>query len=526
MITINDINKVYVKLKTDIKKELDKSNIARAIKLMDTYADFAQRINNIFRDDEIEGFIDFISDKYKKDNNKHFPINNKKIIFYDQIGTTICLGLQYIRGLIANGYEILYIFENPFYEVNQNLIKELENNNIPYYLFNSNINSNEKLIELGNYIRKIIQDFNPTNLMVHSPAYGAFGCSILNSLKGIKRYRIVPGDHHFYLGYNCIDYFIEFRNFGLKTAIEQRKIDVSKLFKLPYYPIIDEFNKFRGFPVDINNKIIFASAGAPYKFQGSSKFLYFVKWLLQNNKNIIFFYIGRIPSSFISFVKEERLEDKFIFIGYRKDFVNVIKSIDVLIDSYPFQGGLVCQTAAYLKKPIISFSVEGESFNRSVRSLLGSEEFGTPISFSDGEKLKKYVTHLISDINFRKVEGERIHDMLQTKTNFDKQLELILSGNLKQKFNLSNIEDYSIEKPIDYYINLQNNFKPSILEPLVRNYGISLVFKMPWLIPFINSNKKYFITKLLVYYSKKYLPIKFQLKLKEALRSKLPKLAY
>lgn len=517
MLTIDDIEKSYSQIKRDIEHCLERGRVARTIELIDTYAYVVQLINNLFRDDDIERWMEHIAETQLGLVVCEPGQNNKKIVFYDQIGSTICLGLQYIRGLIANGYEILYIFESSVYVINPNLLQELENNQIQYFVYNSNINDQNELLALARKIRQDILDYNPSRLIMHSPAFGALGNIVLYSIRGIMRYRIVPGDHHFYLGYGCIDYFLEFRDFGLKIAVEQRHIKKEQLFKLPYYPIVDRFLEFQGFPSEVKGKIIFAASGGTYKFYGSNWFFEFAKWLLITYKDVILLFIGNATPSMDAFIEQEHLEGRFIPLGYRKDFVSCINHIDVLINSYPYSGGLICQTAAYFKKPILSYFKEEESLVRSLRALFGAEETGTHISFSDESLLKVYVDKLVSDASFRHSEGERIYSMLQTKEKFDKQLGGILSGTLFSNIMITK-RPCNIDERIRTYVMLQNSFSPSILVPLVRGYGLQLPFKLTALSGFIWENRHFFFKRICIEWIKH-----FPKPVQDALRKKYQK---
>lgn len=517
MLTLTDIEKCYSQIKWDIERNLRYGNVARTIRLMDTYAGVAQLINDRFRDDDIEHWMVELAETQLSIVTCTADKDSKRIVFYDQIGSTVCLGLQYIRGLIANGYEVLYIFESPIYKVNSNLLAELENNHIRYLVYNSDIKNNNKLLALARKIQQEIVDFNPARLIVHAPAFGALGCVVLYSLRGVVRYRIVPGDHHFYLGCGCTDYFFEFRNFGIKVAVEQRHIDKKQLFKLPYYPIVDRFVEFQGFPAGVEGKICFAAAGAPYKFYGSHWFFDFAKWLLTTYNQAVLLFIGYGDSSVRAFIVREHLEGRFIPVGFRKDFVSCIQHVDVLINSYPYGGGLVCQTAAYLKKPIISYSEEKELLNRSMRAVLGAEEVGTPVSFTDEAALRKYVDRLITNASFRTVEGERIHAMLQTKERFDAQLGGMLDSTLLPQVSVTN-KSCNVEERLHTYIDLQNRFRPSILIPLVRCYGWRLPFKFSALSSFIWANRSFFMRRVCVEWIKH-----FPKPIQDALRKKYQK---
>lgn len=488
MLQESHVNRIYKRLKKDINRAFLQNNITRVFNLIDSYADIAQRINNIFRDNDIELILQQIGEQYKP-GNEHIDTNNNRIVFYDQIGSTICLGLQYIRGLIANGYKILYIFESPIFEMSDSLRSELTANNIEIFTYNSRIKKTSDSIKLINSIQKCILDFNPSKLIIHSPAGGALGNAVLYSLTGITKYRIVPGDHHFYIGYNNIDYFIEFRDFGVKVAAKERGLLLNQIYKLQYYPIVNEFIPFKGFPIDITNKICFAAAGAPYKFHGSDWFFKFAKKLLDKYENAIIFFMGAYTNKTKKFIDKENLKDRFVYLGYRKDFVACINHVDILINSYPWSGGLVCQTAAYFKKPIIAYTRE----EYILQDAIIDYEPGNNVSYFDEEKLFNYIDNLICDKEFREAEGNRINSILQTKENFDKQLGLILNNKTNTTATISD-RPCSLSDKVQIYISLQNNLSPSILGILMRTYNLFILpFKMPFLTAFLIKNMDYII---------------------------------
>lgn len=490
MLSLAVVHKVYYKLKKDIGRHFIKRDIWNTLRLIDTYANIAHSINDIMRDDELEHYLSDVAKQYVM-TKQCTDADNKKVVFYDQIGTTVCLGLQYIRGLKANGYEILYIYEN-FSGVGPTsslLLEELKKSGINVIEYPNKEFQENTIIFIAQKIQKDIIDFHPSKLFIHSPSCGALGSAVLYSLQGITRYRIVPGDHHFYIGYDCIDYFIEFRDYGISQAIYNRHIEINKIIKLPYYPIIDTTEQFKGFPPITKEKIVFATAGAEYKFLGSEWLKNYAKWLLSSYPDSVLVFIGDAPKTIKSFIKTENLEDRFIVLGYRKDFAACISNIDILINSYPIGGGLICQTAAYFKKPIISYISSADDPQCSIRSILGNASLCGPISYSDNKELQRYTERLIADDKYRVSEGERIYNALQTQSNFNITLGGILNGQGK-----STIQNFQLTPPLSrtsFYLNLQSSGvrSQSILGMLYGYYGFSLLYKMPYLINLLIQNK-------------------------------------
>lgn len=466
---IRAIEHIQLALKKDISKQIEKGNVTEAIELIDVYGDVTQKVNNILRDNDIESYIQQISIRYIKQTKVTSAKDDNTVIFYDQIGSTICLGLQYLRGLVANGYKVIYIFENGLWPIDNNLLEEVKTVAFKFYIFNT-----KKKIEngkfIGNAIRDTIIQFKPSKIIVHPSAIGALGMSVLYSIKDIVKYRIIPGDHHFFIGYDCFDFFIEFREYGLSNALYERSIMSSQLIYLPYYPIIDEFIEFEGFPEEAKGKLIFFASGHSYKYLGSNEFYDICKYILEF-ENTIVLYAGEPSKSMLDAIQNKMIADRFIFLGYRKDLVQCIINCDVFINSFPFSGGLVCQTAARFKKPIVAYSTLKMITNNAVEDILGGSYRLTDkkITFDCLGKLYKHIEHLVKDIEYREFCGIESFSLLQTEMNFNKGLKNFLEDSTPC-FLHSRISKNDRKYLINLYLRLQNESEPNVIIPLLNKY--------------------------------------------------------
>ncbi len=505
MLTLSDIQAVHALIKKDIAHAYQKKDLNRVISLIDTYAvSVWLASNDLFRDDEIEYYLQKIA-LNEVGIIENFPTNkdtSKRIIFYDQIGVTCVLGLQYLRGLIANGYEILYIYESARLPLDPVIVSELESYGKATILRYPSKNKNQ--ITLAKEIRDQIIKYGTNQLLIHSPACGALGSIVLFSLPGLKTYRIVPGDHHFYIGYDCIDYFLEFRDFGIDVATKHRNIPLNKIYKIPFYPIEKKNIPFQGFPSETQNKLVFIAAGAEYKFHGSEFYFDMCKYILNRYNQVVFLFIGDCSKKIRDFIQKNHLQGRFIPIGYRKDFNECMKHADALFNSYPFPGGLICQYAACNSLPILSYSEPEHLLNRSVRGALGAEYIDSPISFVELGSFKEYIDKIIANSEFRKSEGKRMFSLLRRKETFDEDLRLILSGK-KQTANLQKQTVSDLEYRINYHVELQNKYNPTILDPLINMYGIKTFLKFPSLREITRKNKSYVRRELIRYYGRKIL---------------------
>ena len=483
-LTLDDVRRSYEIIKKDIAHCLDNRKYTKTFSLIDTYAIFSQTINDHFCDKDIEGYLQEIAKGAIGIKQNECNSEDKRIVFYDQIGTTICLGLQYLRALNKLGYTITYIFESPLRRVKPELLKEVKELCSSYYVFEE-----KSTVELGKRIQDVILKTKAPKLISHFSAEGALGMAVIYSILGMEKYRIVPGDHHYYLGVDGYDHFFEYRQFAIKVAHEERCIPLSKIYKLPYYPIISSFCDFQGFPEETDGKVKILAAGSEYKFHGSNWFFETSEWILKSHENAVIIFLGGKSSQIENFVKEKRLEGRFILAGYRKDFVECMKHVDMFLNSYPMGGGLVGLTAINLEKPVISHYEEVNALQNSIRSFLGAEEIDSPISYEDDEKMKQYVSKLINDTEFRTLEGRRMKSMAQTEEKFIQMLGDYLKGHLSSVDKVTHISCHLKERT-DCYVKLQNDFLPTVLFLCLREYGISFIKKFECLRDFAFGRKR------------------------------------
>lgn len=486
-LTLDDVKRSYVVIAEDIKKNVKRRNYNKAFSLIDTYALLIQSINDHFYDEVIETALKDIATDGIGVRSMASPLEGKRIIFYDQIGTTICLGLQYLRALSKLGYDIVYLFESPLRDPKPALLDEVKGICSSIHIF-----SGKSKLNTAKKIQGLIVNSGASKILTHFSAEGALAASVLYSITGIDKFRIVPGDHHFNIGVDCYDHFFEYRRFAIKVAHEERGIPLKKIYKLPYYPIITSFCDFQGFPQEAENKVKILAAGSEYKFHGSNWFFDTCDWILKNHENVVILFLGGKSSQIEHFVSEKGLEGKFILAGYRKDFVECMKRVDMFLNSFPMGGGLVGLTAINLGVPVISHFDETNALQNSIRSFLGAEDIDSPISFEDDDKLKVYVTKLINDSTFRKKEGSRMKEMAQTEERFTQMLGQYLEGELPSVNEVTNISCH-LDNRVNSYIQLQNDFLPTFLHGLLSQYGLFFLNKFPHLKGFAAQHRKLII---------------------------------
>ena len=193
------------------------------------------------------------------------------------------------------------------------------------------------------------------------------------------------------------------------------------------------------------------------------------------------------------------------------------KNVDIFLNSYPMGGGLVGLTAVNLGIPILSHYDDYNGLQNSIRSFLGAEDVDSPISFKDDHKMHKYAKKLIDDVQYRRSEGLRMKNLAQTREKFEMMLNDIL---LHNKHGVIKVTEKlcHLEKRLENYLQLQNEFSPSILALLIREYGLLIFIKFNFLGGFLLKNSKITIGWLLGYYANKIMPDTFYIRMKNNLR--------
>ena len=491
-------------IRKDLQSSLRKGDVIRCVKLIETFSEVTLRLNNIKYDQTVENSLKEVSTNYIGDVPRKGEINEKLIVLYDQVGTTICLGLQYLRGIIAAGYDVVYIYENYRKDISPLLLNVIKSLDIEYKLYGPST----PIYNNGTYSGKIISEFinslNPARIVVHPSPSEAIGPTVMYSLPHIEKLFIVPGDHHYYAGLHSADYLIEFRKFGINVSVNERNIEANKIYVLPYYPIIDELTDFQGFPIETKGKIVFASAGATYKFMGSDIIFQIWKYILSKDNTVVLF-MGKPDKSISKFIKDNDFNNRFLLLGFRKDFVQCIKNADVLVNSYPVCGALVSQTAAYFEKPIIAYSEEKEYLFQNITDIFGDD--GTKKRFTKNsiEEIFSIIDKIVEDGSYRKELGHSEKNSLQTELEFNRTLEKIL---LHHENTVENMDygNYDKEFMMEKYLFQQNHWQPTVFVPLILQYGFSFFWKFRFMYKDIIKNPTY-VAKFTILY----LMIKFKI---------------
>ena len=495
-ITQQDIESLYEKIKKKAFKEFHKGNVEQSLKDVSVAATIAYNSNFIYKDDDLENLLSKISCRVLPQQISPFSKSNKYVLI-DAFGLpNQGLTQQYLRALIALEVEFLYILEvaSPNSQI---ILDEILNSSKGTFC----VVGSGKEINKMKFVYDQITKFQPSAIFAHLTPWDTLATTILYAFSFCTRYNINLTDHAFWLGPGCFDYTLEFRNYGCTVSYEKRGFSQSQILLNPYYPIIDK-TAFLGFPSETKGKSILFSGGAYYKIYGKNNaFLRMMKRVLDENPAAILLYAGSGYEKPIKlFIQENKLEERLLLIGQRKDINEVFAHCDIYIGTYPFSGGLMTQYAAYNSKPVVAYVDQKDTVNNLQDLISPNRELKYSLTYSDPEDFFAEVKLLIRDVDYRVSKGREMKSALKTKEQFDDLFKHFLKNKVAYPFDLVKI-DYDERK--QWYLDVINEASPHLLGITLlgayslKSIGISwkLVWKaLPKVIEIIKkklSKKKY-----------------------------------
>jgi len=375
--TYKDITKYYAKIKKLAIQSYSKGNYEKTLNRIEFAAKFVYNFNFIYADQELEDLLTNISSKIIRQETKIEFIDNNRFVFYDAfvLGNRV-LTRQYVRALISNNCEFLFVFEDYKPSEGKNILEELNAyNKCEVFLVDQTLSKTEQIKSIYHKIC----EYRPQKALLQLLPWSVVATCVFNALPTVKRYQINLTDHAFWLGVNCIDYNIEFRQYGATVSVEKRNIPKERLILLRYYPIMDDVEPFKGFPELCKNKVVIFSGSAYYKIYGEQKkYFEIVKTVLDDNPSAILLFAGGGDDKPIKqFIRTNNLQERFILLGYRKDINAVFANCDIYLGTYPMGGGLMEKYAAINAKPKLEISnyTSLDDFYAEAKKLINNKEY-------------------------------------------------------------------------------------------------------------------------------------------------------
>lgn len=473
-LSIKYINSVCTQFENIIDRCTDREQYDKAERFLKALSYFHYKFYLGQKDDFVENQIQNLSQRISK---KDFVNNNttKSIVIVDEINADyIGLMVQYVTSLVADSYQILYLYERKEHPnvVRTNLMQTLQSYDKAEI---KQIPSNLEEFSKSQWIYDEICAFGSKKVLLHLGEWAIEACVACAALPSeCVKYRINCADHCFWAGISCVDYTFEFRHYGANLTYYERGLGKHQTVYVPFYPVMQEV-PFAGFPKESLGKFIFLSGGAVYKIvNNENTFFRLCKSILDKCPESVVLFAGADAENSViaGGIEQYGLQGRFIPIGYRKDILEVFRHCDVYLNTHPLGGGLMCQYAAQCSKPIINYK------NNSDEECIAQKNECTFTSYTEADLLDEAVKLYTSD-RYRMEKGDIFHNAVISKSEFDNILLSFLSTNkplFEVKWNDHFIQkEYKIEDAIAYC----NKKKASFYYKLYKLLGSDFICVMP-----------------------------------------------
>jgi len=474
------IKSAYYKIKCLVQRDYRNGNYEGCLNNLTIAAKYAYQFNWMFRDNDLEDILEGISlsilSKYK-------PVTPRKKswVFYDSFGKDNCvLTEQYLKAILLCDVDLFYITENCSISKNSRIWRLLsQNKHVQVKIVDNALPLSSRLNELyDDIISK-----NPEKIFIQIRPWSAFAVVLFHAFSKVPRYYLNINDHSFWLGVKCTDYSIEFRERGCKLSIEKRGIKEDRIIYLPYYPIIAKDNNLDEIPKYDTGKIVIFSGGSPYKTI-DNEYTYFkiIDGILSENRNAILLFAGDGDLRPIrKFIRSKRYQQRVLLIGRRKNITHIFELCDIYLNTYPLSGGLMCQYAATLRKPILSF-YHNDNKSESIEQLICHKN-SVDITKTSIPSLIKEANKLCSDKNYRIAVGESLNNSIFKEDDFNKIFNKIFVNGEANNFNMDFDIDYN--EVFNQYISIESIMNVAA-KNLLKYYGYKSIIMFPEItIPFI-----------------------------------------
>ena len=445
------LNNEFSKYKRRAKKLMDEGYYLNALKMLQYAASIAYDFPILasYVDDEMEEYIGMAGYEIIQSMPVIFDSNPKNIILYSTTAVDYgALTEQYLYGLKSLGFNVLLIVSSDNGTKSAARIKKYcEHNDVEVFFPDS-----VKFELWTKGVRDKIQLFKPSKIFIHSNPIDIRACIAFLEID-VDTYFINHSDHSFWLGKNFFKYFIEHRNFGIALTNERRQISKDRIFKVPFYHIVNEDETFKGLDINIEDKLVLISGGALYKYYLEPELPLFnhIKDLLLKYENIVFLLCGAGDEKPVKkFIKQNSLQDQFFYLGKRGDFSLLISKADILVESYPYRGGLVTLYAINENIPVLGVS-DNETPAGSLNDWYGMKGYEQPKNF------KEFINEaelLIESENYRnKVAKAQKADMWCEREflrGLDDTLNLIRNNSVDEEFSLTLNDD----RTLSFYLSI------------------------------------------------------------------------
>ena len=432
-LTKKDIRKGFVALKKKAMESFRKGAYIDAMRYLNVCSSVACQFNFQYADDDLESLLKQIAEKRIKRASDHESLSDRWVLF-DDFCTTYVLGLQWLEAMALSGSQLLYI-------TTRNVNAESRHKNIldrvsEYKNVIVEIIPQGHVFDRAQALYDTIVKFKASKLVMHKSATRSVMDLVLPILpSGLSSYIINLSDQTFWFGARSVDYCLEFRQFGASVSLQRRGLKREQLLMVPFYPA-DDRNDFGGFPSECTeDRIVIFSGGDFYKTLDDKRIYWkLIQSVLNKYPQVVFLFatknISEKDDDIRHFIKDNHFEGRFIYINFRPDIYQVFAHCDIYMGTSPTSGSLMSQLAAINAKPILQYYEHGTPDDETEQAICINNTF--EISFYDEESFMKEADRLISDLEYRHSQGERLRQAMMQHEQFNKLVLETLKTNRTQ----------------------------------------------------------------------------------------------
>lgn len=415
------VDSIVDNLKKNITREFRNGRYNSMLELMSVCASILYETNVSYCDPFLEENLQEVAQRIKDTYSLTCHLDHaddNAVIFYDGFGMdNRGLAKIYLRAL-GTSKKVFYITHANRKPYIPEILQMVESSG-----------GNAFFLERGTKIAKILQlheyicSTQAKQFLLYTYPDDTVATTLLYAFdNSLNRYRINLTDHAFWLGTECTDRCIEFRDYGASISAEYRNIPQKKITMLPFYPSIDYEQSFLGFPfpLEAGQKVIF-SGGSLYKTLGEDNQYYkIVDYILSNFKDTVFWYAGSGDDSEILKCCA-RYPGRVFLTSERPDLYQVLKNCYFFLNTYPVSGGLMYQYSACAGRIPVTLRFDDDNDGMLINQKELRVDFDTP------EELYQEIRQLLEDENYYQNRCLKMLESVITEDRFAVELNAILS---------------------------------------------------------------------------------------------------
>ena len=411
------VEKRVSKLVAIAQTQLQQGNLEQTLNTVATCALTLYSANQCYKSDALEDILFQAAEKLPAPKTA-VPAEDDRALFYDGFGFgSRGLLTIYLRAL-CKLKKVILVTRREWAQGLKEAFSLVESEGGQVYL----LENNKKTADIQN-LEDIIRSSGAKHLFMYANADDVVAtAAFLRAPKDRVRYQVNLTDHAFWLGSRCADKYIEFRDYGGAISAAYRDIPKEKLVKLPFYPRLDQYKAFAGYPgpFDPEKQQLVFSGGALYKTQSADNAYYrLVAEMLRRHSQVVFWYAGGGDSTQLD-ILSKKFPGRVWHTMERQDLFGILERCLFYLSTYPVCGGLMFQYAAAAQKVPVTLRHDGISDG----FLLGQKQL--EIEFDTVEQTLQEIDKLVKQADYRREKENKLSQAVLDPDTFTQRLQLLL----------------------------------------------------------------------------------------------------